>query len=94
MLLVGDRSSQIDLSRTIPPISAQPSHLSPVISPSRSAIRHILLGPPAAVRQTIHLLHTLNYAETLLWSPLVSAEEPLVITPEEGEVVSLLRKHV
>lgn len=58
----------------------------------RESIRHILLGSPAAIRQTIHLLHTLHYVETILWSPVLTIEEPLVITPAQGEAISLLRK--
>jgi hypothetical protein len=62
--------------------------------PERETIRHILLGSPGAVRQTIHLLHTLRYAETVLWSPILAVEEPLVITPVQGEAMSLLRRHL
>ncbi|WP_228016096.1 hypothetical protein [Leptolyngbya ectocarpi] len=29
-----------------------------------SSIRHILLGHPGTIRQTIHLLHNLRYVET------------------------------
>ena len=63
-------------------------------SPQREPLRHILLGSPAAVRQTIHLLHTLNYSETVLWSPILAIEEPLIITPAQGEAMSLLRKYL
>lgn len=56
------------------------------------SIRHILLGDADAVRQTIHLLHTLHYTETILWSPVLAIAEPLVITPAQGEAMSLLRK--
>ncbi|MGB3293448.1 MAG: hypothetical protein WBB01_10715 [Phormidesmis sp.] len=56
------------------------------------AIRHILLGRDGAIRQTIHLLHSLHYAETVLWSPIMTVKEPLIITPAQGEAVSLLRK--
>lgn len=66
--------------------------LVPIGNPPREFIRHILLGSPGAVRQTIHLLHTLRYCETVLWSPVIPVEEPLVITPEQGEAMSLLRK--
>ena len=58
------------------------------------AVRHILLGSPEAVRQTIHLLHTLRYAETVLWSPVLTVEEPLVIPPARNEAMSLLRRPV
>ena len=55
---------------------------------------HSLVGSPATVRQTIHLLHTLHYAETVLWSPIMTTEKPLIITPAEGKSISLLRKHL
>ena len=58
------------------------------------SVRHILLGSPEAVRQTIHLLHTLHYAETVLWSPVLTVEESLVIAPKSGEAMSLLRRSV
>ena len=58
-------------------------------------LRHILLGSPGAVRQTIHLLHTLRYVENALWSPLVAIpENKLIITPRQGEVMSLLIRHM
>ena len=60
----------------------------------REFLRHILLGSPEAVRQTIHLLHRLNYSETVLWSPVMAVEELLIITPAQGEAMSLLRKQV
>ena len=66
----------------------------PVGSGGRRSLRHILLGHPEDVRQTIHLLHTLHYVETVLWSPIVTVEEPLVIAPAPSEAISLLRKLV
>ena len=60
----------------------------------REFLRHILLGSPEAVRQTIHLLHRLNYSETVLWSPVMAVEESLITTPAQGEAMSLLRKQV
>ena len=58
----------------------------------REALRHILLGSPGAIRQAIHQLHVLNYAESVLWSPLVAVNSRLMITPEQGEAMSLLRR--
>ena len=58
------------------------------------AVRHILLGSPSAVRQTIHLLHSLGYSETVLWSPVLRVEETLAIAPKPGEAMSLLRRMV
>jgi hypothetical protein len=62
--------------------------------PPRESIRHILLGSPGAVQQTIHLLHRLHYSETGLWSPVMAVVEPVVITPAQGEAMSLLRRQV
>ena len=60
----------------------------------REFLRHILLGSPGAVQQTIHLLHSLHYAETVLWSPVMTVAEQLIITPAQGEAMSLLRRQV
>jgi len=54
-----------------------------------------LLGTPVGVRQTIHLLHTLRYVENVLWSPLVPIpNDQLIITPRQGDVMSILVKHL
>lgn len=58
----------------------------------KNRLRHILLGSPEEIRQVIHQLHVLNYAETLLWSPIMAVGERMVITPEQGEAMSLLRR--
>lgn len=68
--------------------------LVPVSSPPRKYIRHILLGDPDAVRQTIHRLHALRYTETTLWSPVLQIAEPLTIESVPGEAISLLRKQL
>ncbi len=61
-------------------------------APPREELRLILLGSPAAIQQTIHRLHRLNYAESGLWSPTMAVEGQLVITPAQGEAMSLLRR--
>ena len=71
------------------PLPAQPLSTLP-----GETIKHILVGSPGAIRQTIHLLHALHYSETLLWSPVLRIEDPIVITAEQGEAMSLLRKMV
>ncbi|MBE9059943.1 hypothetical protein IQ256_02910 [cf. Phormidesmis sp. LEGE 11477] len=76
------------------PTSALPTGPNPDSSVPGETVKHILLGSPGAIRQTIHLLHSLRYSETVLWSPVLRVEEPLVITPEQGEAMSLLRKMV
>jgi len=83
-------------STGIPPAAVQVTAPLPRITPSGTApgeaIRHILLGTPEAIRSTIHLLHTLHYSETVLWSPVLKVEEPIIVTPTQGEAMSLLRK--
>ena len=63
--------------------------------PTGEVIRHILLGSPGGIRQTIHLLHNLRYVETSQWSPLIEVpDQRLILTPERGEVISLLAKRM
>ena len=85
------RTSLLTLTPTSCPLPEKPS--SDTRLPGE-AVRHILLGSPGAIRQTIHLLHSLRYAETVLWSPVLQVEEPLMITPAQGEAMSLLRRKV
>ena len=68
----------------------------PALPPSEGEpLRHILLGTPGGVRQTIHLLHTLRYVENALWSPLVPIpNNQLIITPRQGDVMSILVRHL
>ncbi len=61
-------------------------------SSHREELRHILLGSPEAIRQTIHQLHVLNYAETVLWSPVMPVGEQIILTTTQGEAISLLRR--
>ncbi|MEL6350737.1 MAG: hypothetical protein AAFR58_03135 [Cyanobacteria bacterium J06627_28] len=85
-------------------VSAHPSPNPPqselLTAPSLSAaggepLRHILLGTPGGIRQTIHLLHTLRYVENALWSPLIPIPDgQLIISPRQGEVMSLLVRQV
>ncbi len=56
-----------------------------------STIRHILLGHPSNIRQTIHLLHNLRYVETSQWSPLIEVpDQRLILRPDPEEVISML----
>ena len=58
----------------------------------REELRHILLGSPDAIEQTIHLLYRLNYTEPGLWSPITAVNNQLIITAAQGEAISLLRR--
>ena len=73
---------------------ALPADLS-LSSPPGDTIRHILLGNPDSLRQTIHLLHNLRYVEISQWSPLIEIpENRLIITPAQGDVMSILVKRL
>ncbi|NJR70253.1 MAG: hypothetical protein HC771_17645 [Synechococcales cyanobacterium CRU_2_2] len=82
-----------------------PTELSPTPAPQREGdrLRHILLGSPAAIRQTIHQLHHLRYIDAVHWSPIVaipqdsidgSPRRRLILTPQAGEMMSLLVRHL
>lgn len=60
----------------------------------REEVRHVLLGSPEAIRQTMHQLHVLNYAESLLWSPVTAVGDDVTLTKDQGESMSLLRRPV
>ncbi|MBT9315291.1 hypothetical protein [Leptothoe spongobia] len=74
-----------------PPVSpALPADFSSSLPPG-SSIRHILLGYPSHIRQTIHLLHNLRYVETSQWSPLIEVpDNRLILRPAPDEMISML----
>ena len=65
---------------------------SPICFTQKEELRHILLGSPSAIQQVIHQLHTLHYVDPTLWSPITAVSEQLIITPKQGEAISLLRR--
>lgn len=66
----------------------------PAVYPEREPLRHIVLGSPAGVRQTIHRLHVVQYVEQIHWSPLIVVPPSgIVITPEQGEVMTYLVRY-
>jgi hypothetical protein len=56
-------------------------------NPSREPLKHLLIGSPEAVKNGIHSLHALDYAEVGAWSRLLP-------TANEGEVMSILVKYI
>lgn len=59
--------------------------------PLGRSIRHILLGYPDDIRQTIHLLHNMRYVETSQWSPLLEVpDQRLILRPVPDEMISML----
>ncbi len=76
----------------LPPTEAAPTVLTtPDPGPNGEIIRHIIIGSPAGVRETIHLLHNKRYVEQSLWTQLIDIGEGGVrITQKEGQVLSYL----
>jgi hypothetical protein len=65
----------------------------PESSSKRERLLHLAIGSPEGVRSVIHTLHKLQYAEQATWSQLITIPESgILITPEQGEVFSLLRR--
>ena len=70
-----------DLPTNVDRLSASPG----------STIRHILLGQPSDIRQTIHLLHNLRYVETSQWSTLIEVpDNRLILRPDADQMISML----
>ena len=65
----------------------------PQAQPGRERLLHLVIGSPEGVRSVIHTLHVLQYAEQATWSQAIAIPESgVLITPEQGEVFSLLRR--
>ncbi|WP_051158481.1 hypothetical protein [Nodosilinea nodulosa] len=61
--------------------------------PGRERLRHLVIGSTEGVRGAINHLHLLQYAEQREWSRLITIPRSgILITPEQGEVFSLLRR--
>ena len=59
----------------------------------REAVRHVIIGSPLGVRRTIHQLHALRYEEAVRWThPIAIPDNRIIITPDQGEIMSLLVK--
>ncbi|PSN19091.1 hypothetical protein C7271_09145 [filamentous cyanobacterium CCP5] len=66
---------------------------SPKTQPERERLLHLVIGSPEGVRSVIHALHKLQYAEQATWSQVITIPDSgMLITPEQGEVFSLLRR--
>jgi hypothetical protein len=77
--------------------TSSPASCHPLVNPQpdQDPLKHLLIGSPRAIHQTIHLLHNLGYAEAGLWSPLIAIPHPqLVMTPNAGEMMSLLMRYI
>ena len=72
--------------RSILSASVQPAN-STTTAQTQEPVRHMLFGSPTGVRQAIHLLHKLGYADPNAWSRPMPTGRP-------GEVMAILTKYV
>ncbi|NEQ44337.1 MAG: hypothetical protein F6K00_12580 [Leptolyngbya sp. SIOISBB] len=87
MILLINPASQVPHPEAVKPVRL--TH--PAADPGREALRHLLIGSPDSVRSAIHQLHVLRYAEQATWSQLLTIPESgILITPEQGQVMSYL----
>jgi hypothetical protein len=56
-------------------------------NPGREQIKHMLIGTPTSVTSTQQALHRLGYVQIGEWSPLMPSPNP-------GEVMSILVRHI
>ena len=76
-----------------PGAAGSPASCQPAATPlsEQDPLKHLLIGSPRAIQQTIHRLHNLGYADAGFWSPLIAIpQQQLVITSSKGEMMSLL----
>ncbi|MGF1516161.1 MAG: hypothetical protein ACFB5Z_21025 [Elainellaceae cyanobacterium] len=61
--------------------------------PSGEVVRHILIGSPEAVRETIYRLHIKRYVEQAMWTgPVKIGPSGVQITHEEGQILYYLMR--
>lgn len=69
--------------------------VNPDAQPGRERLRHLVIGSTEGVQGAINHLHLLQYAERLEWSrQFTIPESGILITPEQGEVFSLLLRDI
>ncbi len=76
-----------------PTAIATPNLVSPDPGPSDEFIRHLLIGSPEGVRETIYLLQARHYVDHAQWSgPIAIGDGGVRITRREGQVLAYLMR--
>ena len=78
-----------------PGAASSPGAGQPAATPpsEQDPLRHLLIGSPRAIQQTMDRLHNLGYVEVGFWSPLIAIpQQQLIITANPGEMMSLLMR--
>jgi len=84
----------------MPPTEAEPAVLAtpkvlttPNPGPSGEIIRHVIIGSPEAVRETIRVLHMRHYAQQTRWTgPVEIGPDGVNITQSQGQVLFYLTR--
>ncbi len=73
----------------LPQSEAAPTLLAtPDPGPSGEVIRHVIIGSPEGVRETIHRLHIKRYVEQAMWTgPIEIGPSGVNITPSQGQIL-------
>jgi len=89
-----ERKPMTFLYPELPPSGAAPTVLTtPQPGPSDEYVRHILIGSPEALRETIYVLHQRRYVEQALWTgPVAIGPSGVQITRNEGQVLFYLMR--
>ena len=67
--------------------------ITPHLTPSGEVIRHILVGSPEAIRETIYRLHMLRYVEQAQWTePIKLGSSGIHINPDQGQMLAYLMR--
>ena len=76
------------------PEAAQLRLSDPPHQPDGEVVRHILIGSPAGIRETIHLMHTGRYlVEQSLWTgPVPIGPDGVRLSRREGQVLAYLMR--
>ena len=76
------------------PEAAQLRLAEPPYQPDGEVVRHILIGSPAGIRETIHLMHINRYTvEQSLWTgPIAIGPDGVKLSRREGQVLAYLMR--
>ena len=66
----------------------------PPPQPDGEVVRHILIGSPGGIRETIHMMHTNRYfVEQSLWTgPVAIGSDGVRLSRREGQVLAYLMR--
>ena len=80
-------------AQPLPTETAPTRIVTPDPGPSGEVIRHILIGSPEGIRETIYALHLKRYVEQAMWTgPVNIGPNGVTITRNEGDILFYLMR--